>query len=89
MHKLRRQFESERKAHRNNFYKSIIYNEGTVDNAFDTYDQKGFGHNATINPKWGKNLMPKFETFKEGIKNIFLLITIKSSKILILAVLQF
>ena len=66
IHKLRRQFESERKANRNNFYKSIIYNSGSADKTLESYNRNSFENNSLINPKWGKSLMPKFEYTKEG-----------------------
>ena len=39
-----------------------MYNEQSADKTFGTYDQNSFGHDISINPKWGENLMSKFQT---------------------------
>ena len=57
IHRKRKNFESERKAHRSNFYKSIIRNERSADAMIDSVSRKRNDQNNLINPKWNKNLV--------------------------------
>ena len=51
MHRLRRNFESERKANRNNFYKSIVRNEHSAETMIDKFSKKRQDNNTEIKPR--------------------------------------
>lgn len=61
MHKLRRNFESERKANRNNFYNSIIRNDLNSDAMSDKYTSNIPDNVTEVKPRWNKNMIGKFE----------------------------
>jgi len=55
---MRSNFESERKAHRNNLYNSIIRNERSAHATI----QKPKEGNESVKPRWNKSLIGKLET---------------------------
>lgn len=57
---MRRDFESERKAQRKNFYRSIISDRGSPDPLLDLPQRMNSDNIAEINPKWNRNLVSKF-----------------------------
>jgi len=65
VHKLRSKFESERKAHRNNIYNSIIRKERSVHATMTSVKN----HDSTLKPRWNKSLMGNMDVKKKLFKN--------------------
>ena len=58
---MRHKFESERKAHRNNLYNSIIRNDRSANMDFATEQRAHSDAVALMNPRWNKSLIKKQE----------------------------
>ena len=61
---MRTNFETERKAHRSMFYKSMIRNERSAVQPGDKVSRVNSDSLGMVNPKWNKELVGKLEVKK-------------------------
>ena len=57
IHRMRSNFESERKAHRKQFYDSIIRNERSAETMVNKAARTKIDNLAIMNPRWNKSLV--------------------------------
>ena len=65
IHRLRKNFESERKAHRSNIFKNIFNHEKPTEATVGKTILHRNNHGIEIHPKWGKNIIQKYEIKKK------------------------
>lgn len=67
IHKLRKNFESERKAHRSNIFKNVFHYDQPEESDVGRTVIHDFDQHFEVSPKWGKNLVQNFDTKKKLI----------------------
>lgn len=61
VHRMRSDFESERKMHRRQFYDSIIRNERSAETMVDLTKRTQSDTKVLVNPRWHKSLVRNFD----------------------------